>query len=153
MSRKANIRISVALAVLVVGWLLLGSSYRFYWQTYCVHNPDGQYMGVVTKNGLLEGGVAFVSDGVIYTSSPFHIPYTTDYLQVERVIYDWSWLKYRLLSVEHMNLDGELVRQEIGRIDQSCWDLLKKHLAKHHEAAHIDLLDKSEPNVSGGAKF
>lgn len=145
MSKKTKVQISASLTLAGLAWLISENYYRFFWQDYCEGGAynEYQYLDIGTYNGVFFGGIGFGSDGVIIRSA--FLPFAKDYSELKRATYERSTRELRLLSVDYISLDGDQVRQDVGRIDASCWGLLKRYIELHPEAGHIEIVDEKEP--------
>ena len=136
------------LGLVVCGWLFLAGYHSVVKLSDCELKDDLQNgPGYVSlKGGLEEHEVAnFQETGAILKPWFFFIaigPNYEDILTVRRS--RWGG-EFRLLSVDlRSRSDGEVFREDLGRVDDVCWATLTRYVEERPSASHIAFVDEGE---------
>ena len=142
MNVKKRPAIFGAILVLSFTGLVVMANTLSYKQTSCKYSAEDKYIWIKFDNGVQEKGISFVSDGVIFDSSIVGMTYAKDYPDIIGVIYGKGEKGLGLLSIDLIENDGPVERENIGSIDEQCWNNLKSLLSNNPVSNHIKIFDE-----------
>lgn len=129
--------------VLVFTGLMVMTNALSYKQTSYEYKPADKYIWIELDNGVQEKGISFVSDGVKFYSAIPSKTYAKDYPDITQVTFGKGKDGLGLLSVEFIE-DEQLEREEVGKIDEQCWENLKTILAANPLSRQIKIVDEGK---------
>ena len=149
--KKSIVKPGIILVLSFTG-LMVMASVLSYKQISCEYRPDDKYIWIKLDNGIQKKGISFVSDGVKFYSAMLGMTYAKDYTDFTQVTYGKGKDRLGLLSVEFIE-DGQLEREEVGNIDEQCWENLKVLLAANPLSRKIKIVNEDAVSLSTSSAY